>query len=483
MNEMTGVGARLVRLSLFFVAAYFVLSGLLVYWQVVRAPNLVNRPDDPRLYSARLSVHRGAIIDRRGTTLEQTTFEDGSPVRTLYDTSLSPLVGYHSQQYDNSGLEAQYNDYLNGDAASQPLDNTVRRILHQPILGDTLQLTIDDRIQQIADAALGNRTGVVLVADPRDGQILAMVSKPTFDANRIDQSGYWATLQTPEGRLVNRALDGRYPPGSVFKTVTLANALSSKHYFLDSVFNGVDATGPLFVGGSMLGAETNNLPPGISRVTLLDAYKYSDNIVFAGIGLKLGANALLDGASQFGFGQAIPFDLATASSTVTDNPASLSSYNIATSAFGQASVLATPLQILLIDESIANGGVIMRPTVVRRVKAPNGEVLVDNQAQAWRQALVPAVVREVTQAMIAAVNSPGASGFAAQLPGVVVAGKTGTAQVGGANTAPHAWFMAFAPADHPRLAIMVLVEHGGEGSAVAAPIARQILAQALKLYH
>jgi peptidoglycan glycosyltransferase len=482
MNEMNGVGARLVRLSLFFVAAYFVLSSLLVYWQVVRAPNLVNRPDDPRLYSARLSVHRGAIIDRRGTILEQTTFADGSPVRTLYDPSLSPLVGYHSQQYDNSGLEAQFNDYLNGDASSQPLDNTLRRILHQPILGDTLQLTIDDRIQKIAAAALGSSTGVVIVADPRDGQILAMVSEPTFDANLIDDPGYWASLQTPEGRLVNRALEGRYPPGSVFKTVTLANALASKNFFLDTVFRGVDATGPLYVGGSMLGTSTNNLPPGLNSVTLVDAYKYSDNIVFAGLGLKLGAAALLDGAARFGFGQAIPFDLPSATSTITDNPSTLSAYNIATSAFGQASILATPLQILLLDESIADAGVIMRPTVVRRVKAPNGEVLVDNQAQTWLQALDPAVALQVKQAMIAAVNSPGASGFAAQLPGVVVAGKTGTAQVGG-SAEPHAWFMAFAPADHPRLAIVVLSEHGGEGSAVAAPIAREILAQALKLYH
>jgi peptidoglycan glycosyltransferase len=139
--------------------------------------------------------------------------------------------------------------------------------------------------------------------------------------------------------------------------------------------------------------------------------------------------------------------------------------------------------MLLVDEAIANGGTLMRPTIVRRVRAPNGEVLVDNQAAIWRQALDPAIARLVTQAMIAAVNSPGAGGYAAQLPGMLVAGKTGTAQVGGTGALPHSWFMAFAPADHPRLAVVVLKEHGGEGSAVAAPIARQILASALPLYH
>jgi peptidoglycan glycosyltransferase len=483
MIEMSGAGGRLMRLGMFFAGAFFVLSGLLVYWQVVQAPALVNRPDDPRLYSARLAVHRGAIVDRRGTVLEQTTFSSGDPVRTLIDPSLSPLVGYHSQQFDNSGLEGAYNDYLNGNAASQPLDNTIRRILHEPVLGDTLQLTIDDRIQQVADAALGDGPGVALVADPRDGQLLAIVSKPTFNANDIDKPGYWASLQTSDGRLLNRALDGRYPPGSVFKTVTLASALTSKAFTLTNIFSGTDATGPLYVGGSLFGADTSNLPPGISSVTLQDAYKYSDNIVFAKVGLKLGPHALVDGASQFGFGLKIPFDLPTAISTVTTDPSTLNAYNIAASAFGQANVLATPLQILLVEEAIANGGAIMRPSVVQRVRAPNGEVLVDNQAQIWRQALEPAVAHQVEQAMITAVNGPGASGYAARLPGVVVAGKTGTAQVAGQGVLPHSWFMAFAPADHPRVAVVVLKEHSGEGSAVAAPIARQILAEALRLYH
>ncbi len=483
MIDVGGTGKRLRRLALFFVAFYLVLSGLLVYWQVVRAPSLIDRPDDPRLYAARQAVHRGAVIDRRGTIVEQTTFVDGNPVRSLYDSSLSPVIGYHSQQYDNSGLEASYNDYLNGDAASQPLDNTVRRILHQPVLGDTLQLTIDDRIQRIADAALGSGAGVALVADPRSGQILAMVSKPAFNAARIDETGYWASLQTGDGLLLNRALEGLYPPGSVFKAVTLATALTEHAYALQSVFSGEDATGPLYFGGSVLTTSASNLPPGVGRVTLADAFKYSDNIVFARIGLRLGGKALIDGASSFGIGRPIPFDLPVSTSHVTTGQGAMSDYNVAATAFGQAAVQVTPLQMLLVDEAIANQGTIMRPTIVQRVRAPSGEVLVDNQPEVWRQALDPTVAHQVAQAMINAVNGPGASGYAARLPGVVVAGKTGTAQVGGARSLPHAWFMAFAPADSPRLAVVVLKEHGGEGSAVAAPIARQILAEALPLYH
>jgi peptidoglycan glycosyltransferase len=482
MNEISGAEARLVRLGMFFVFAFFALSALLVYWQVVRASALVNRPDDPRLYAVQLAVHRGAIMDRRGTIVEKTTFVANVPYRTLYDASLSPLLGYHSQQYDNTGLESAYNDYLNGAAVQQPVDNMIRRLLHEPVLGDTLQLTIDDRIQQVADQALGDGPGVALVADPRNGQILAMVSKPSFNASRIDEPGYWASLQGSEGRLLNRAIEGRYPPGSTFKIVTLATALTNHAYNLSSVFAGEQATGPLFIQGTILPPETDNLPSGVTQVSLKDAFKYSDNIVFAVIGEQLGAKKLLDGTAAFGLGSTIPFALPVAPSTVTTDLNNFNEYDIATSAFGQAQVLVTPLQMLLVDEAIANNGLVMQPYVVRKVIAPNGEVLEDNQPQSWRQALTPDVAQQVGKAMIAAVNEPGASGYAAQLPGVTVAGKTGTAQLGG-NNQPDAWFVSYAPADHPRLAVVVLKEQAGEGATVAAPIARQILAEALRLYH
>jgi peptidoglycan glycosyltransferase len=483
MHEIDGAIGRLQRLATFFVAMFFVLSTLLIYWQIVRAHDLVNRPDDPRLYAQRLAVHRGTIIDRRSTVLVRTAFPQGNPVRTLYDPSLSPLIGYHSQQYDNSGLEAAYNDYLNGAASDQPIDNTIRRLLHEPPLGDTLQLTIDDRIQQIADNALGGGAGVAIVADPRSGQILAMVSKPTFNANRIDEPGYWASLQTAQGRLLNRALDGRYPPGSTFKTVTLATAIARGTYTLSSVFSGQDATGPLFIQGTLLPSSANNLPPGTTQVTLKDAFKYSDNITFAAVAERLGADALVGGAANYGFGGSIPFDVPTARSVVSDDLNDFSQYDLAVAGFGQGPVLATPLQMLLVDEAVANGGAIMQPYVVKRILAPDGEVLLDRQPQLWQQALSADAARQVAQAMLAVVNDPGGSGYAARLPGVQVAGKTGTAQVGGANTPPDAWFIGYAPAAQPRLAVLVLKEQAGEGATVAAPIAGQILAAALPLYH
>jgi peptidoglycan glycosyltransferase len=483
VNEIAGAPERIQRLALFFVLMFGVLSGLLVYWQMVRASALVNRPDDPRLYAQSLAVHRGLITDRRGTVLVRTSFPQGNPVRTLYDTSLSPVIGYHSPQYDNSGLEAGYNDYLNGAAIDQPVDNLMRRLLHQPVLGDTLQLTIDDRIQQLAVNALGSGPGSAVVLDPRNGEVLAMVSKPTFNANRVDEPGYWQSLQTSDGRLVNRALDGRYPPGSTFKMVTLATAVERKLYTSSSVLSGIDATGPLFIQGTLLPSTANNLPPGLNSVTLKDAFKYSDNIAFAVVGQKLGASALLDGAAAFGFGGGVPFDLPTAASTVSTDLNNFTEVQIATAAFGQGPVLATPFQMLMVAAAIANRGTIMRPYLVGRISAPNGEVLVNQQPQVWKQAISPETAQQLTDDMTAVVNDPGGSGYAARVPGTVVAGKTGTAQVGGPSTAPDAWFVGFAPANHPRLAVVVLKEQGGEGSTVAAPIAERILQAALPLYH
>jgi peptidoglycan glycosyltransferase len=283
--------------------------------------------------------------------------------------------------------------------------------------------------------------------------------------------------------LINRALAGRYPPGSTFKTVTLAGALAGGAYSLQSVISGQDATGPLFIQGTLLPSSANNLPPGVTSVTLKDAFKYSDNITFAALAQHLGANALVDAAANFGFGGSIPFDLPTARSVVSDDLNDFSEYDLAVAGFGQGPVLATPLEMLMVDEAIANGGAIMQSYVVRKILAPNGETLLDRAPQVWKQALSARVARQVGQAMLAVVNEPGGSGYAAQVPGVQVAGKTGTAQVGGATTLPDAWFIGYAPANNPRLAVLVLKEQAGEGSSVAAPIAAQILAAALPLYH
>ncbi len=474
--------ARIVRLANVVLLLFAILAGFLLYWQVFDAAALVNRADNHRAYLAAAQVHRGAFLDRNGVVLASTTVDSqGVAQRTDIFKSLAATIGYHSLRVGDSGLEAAYSTYLSGQSAQQTPDDVRRRLLHEPIVGDDVHLTIDARIQAIAAQALGSGPGVAIVADPRTGAILALVSSPTIDPNQIDNPGYWESVSTSsDGLLLNRATQGLYPPGSTFKIVTLAAALQSGAYSLQSLFSGQPATGPLVVQGFLLPASINNLPAGVTSVTLQQAFQYSDNITFANVGLKLGGARLLAYASRFGFGHSLPFDLPVVPSNVTTHPSTFGALDVASSAFGQDKVLATPLQMLLVDEAIANGGTIMAPYLVSAVTAPDGETLKSTtpSAVSWGNAPVDNThARQVAQAMQAVVDS--GSGFAARIPGVPVAAKTGTAQVQGQN--PHAWFVAFAPADHPRLAVVVLKENAGEGAYVAAPIAHQIIVDTLPL--
>ncbi len=483
-DAATAVDRKIEKLSRLFLVLFIVTAALLSYWQIVDAGSLVNRAENPRLYYSRLAIRRGAFYDRNGAVLARTTFSgsgpNAQPTRTYPTASLGALLGYDSAQYGNAGLEDVYNAYLNGAAPSQPLDNTLNRLLHQPIIGDDVHLTIDARIQKIVATEFGAGRGACVVADPRTGAIEALYSQPSIDPNLVDDQGYWdSTLKRTDSPFVDRALRAAYAPGSTFKTITLAAAYDTGLLDTSTVLQGQQATGPLFVDGYLLRSAINNLPNGVASVSTVDAFKYSDNIAFATIGISLTQPTLLDYAARFGFGAAIPFDLPVTRSQMTTHPDTFSRLDLAESAFGQAEVLATPLQMLMAAEAVANGGQEMTPYVVSAVTAPNGEILTQNNPSVFSTPISAATAAKMTQAMTAVVESPGGSGFEAKVPSVPVAGKTGTAETPGG--APHAWFIGFAPADHPRLAIVVFKENGGEGYAQAAPIAGRILAQALPL--
>jgi len=478
---MDVIDRKLERLSVLFLAAFALAAAFLFYWQVVDATTLVNRPDNQRLYLARRAVHRGTIYDRNGVALAQTTFgADGTPTRAYAIPSLGPLLGYHSARYLNTGLEDVYNDYLNGQGTLQPVDNTVRRLLHEPIIGDDLHLTIDARIQRIVTDAMGHGPGACIVADTRTGEVLALESQPWIDSNRVDEPGYMDMMQArTDSPFIDRAIQAAYAPGSTFKTVTLTAAYDTGKYDTTTVLSGASAVGPLTYDGYTLGSAINNLPPNLYAVSTVDAFKYSDNIAFAAMGVALGPQVLLDYAGRFGFGQTIPFELPVKASSMSQHPDTLSQLDVAESAFGQDAVVATPLQMLLTAAAVAGGGAEPRPYVVAKVTAPNGEALQQNGPSTFSHPMSAATAAKMTQAMTAVVESPGGSGYLARVPNVTVAGKTGTAQA--PSGPPHAWFTAFAPAGKPRLAVVVFKQNGGEGFSQAAPIAGSILRQALPL--
>ncbi|HLJ67640.1 MAG TPA: penicillin-binding transpeptidase domain-containing protein [Chloroflexota bacterium] len=479
------------RLGAFFLVIFAVMVGDITYWQVIAASSMVGRADNPRQQVASLEIRRGLIVDRNGVVLAQRTIDAAGLVHRSYsDPSLSQVIGYDSLRYGKSELESTYDDYLTGKVLGTSWHSFIDQLEHKPVVGDNLTLTIDDRLQQQVASFLPGSPSAAIVANPHTGEILAMASNPGFDANQVsaDNASYWSSLlQDPQSPLVNRAVDGYYPPGSTFKVATLSAALDTGVETLDTQFDGQAATGPLTVDSHTFCdnviqscAPFNNLPAGVTSVSLEQALMYSDNIVFAQVGLKLGKQRFLDYARRFGVDQTTPFDIPVQVSHVATPGETFDNVQLASTAFGQGGLNVTPLQMLMVTEAQANGGVIPRPVLVKQVTSPDGSVVKSASYGTLYQPESAATAAQVTAAMVQVVQGTGGSGFEAQIPGIQVAGKTGTAETGGSSL-PHAWFVCFAPADHPRVAVVVIVEHGGEGAFVAAPIARKILQAALSI--
>lgn len=459
---------NVLRLAACFVAGFLVLSGALVYWQVVQAASVGESPANPRTVQAERAVVRGQIVDRNGKVLAE---NDPAHANARHYTlaSLANVIGYDSLRYGRADLEASFNAYLSGEIGALPGAGALNRLLHLPQRGDNLTLTIDSGLQQTADAALGNRTGSVLVLDPSTGAILAMVSKPYYDPNTLDAQ--WQALSTnPNKVLLNRVTQALYPPGSTFKLVTASAALETGAVTPTTPFTCI---GDWVIEGFHVSCENPQIPEQLNFQQALD---YSANAIFAQVAYHLGADTLTAYADKYGFGTAPSLGLPVTPSRIKDPQTPWSGPLLASTGFGQGQLEVTPLQLGLVTAAIANHGTIMEPYLVARAATPGGTTVYQHSPTPWRQAIDAKTAATLTTMMVSVVDQ--GSGTAARLPGVQVAGKTGTAQVGG-TAAPHAVFVAFAPANQPRFVVVVFVEHGGEGADVAAPIARTILQAAL----
>ena len=474
------MNANIRRLGIFFLFAFGIILIDVTYWQVIDASNLQARPDNPRLRLEAERVQRGLILDRNGVLLAGRSVDAQGFVHRYYqDPTLSAVIGYDSARYGKSELEKSYDSYLTGQVVGTSWKALISQWEHKPAVGDNLTLTIDDRLQQQVASFLPDSPSAAIVADPRSGDILAMASKPGFDANQINDPTYWTSLlQNSGAHLINRSINGYYPPGSTFKVITLSAALDTGTMSLTNTFSGTDATGPLIVDSHLYPASINNLPAGITSVDLTHALMYSDNIVFARVGLALGSSKFLDYAHRFGLGESPPFDIPVSTSLVRTPGEVFDQVELASSAFGQGGIHVTPLQMLMAGEAVADGGSIPQPVLVKRITGPDGSTVKTASYGTLYSPISSSTADQVRGAMVQVVEA--GSGFEAKIPGVQVAAKTGTAETGGGQL-PHAWFVCFAPADHPRVALVVIVEHGGEGAYVAAPIARRILEAALPL--
>jgi peptidoglycan glycosyltransferase len=479
------------RLSLVVSLLFALLLGSLTWVQFVNAKTLQDKPGNRRTLLATFSRDRGAIlvgstpVARSVPSKDDYLFQRTYPQGDLY----SHITGYYSFLYGSGGgIEGSQDSLLSGSSDALFYRRMVDLVSGKRPAGASVELTINPAAQRAADQALGNQRGAVVALDPRTGAILAMVSHPTYDPTALathnlqDSAAAWKSLNANTSRpLDNRAIAGRlYPPGSVFKLVTAAAALDSGKFTESSMIPG-PASLDLPQTSVNLHNDFAGSCGGGDKVTLTRALQISCNTAFGWLGLNLGAQALRDQAAKFGFGQALRVPMPVTPSVV---PAQLNPPQTAQSAIGQYDVRVTPLQVAMVAAAIANGGQVMQPHLVKAVRAPDLSVIDQPGPISLGQAMSGNAAAQLTRMMQAVVNA--GTGTEAQISGISVAGKTGTAQQGPGKP-PHAWFTAFAPAANPRIAVAVVVEDGGKagneayGGKIAAPIAKQVIEAVLGL--
>ena len=483
-----GIGATLGRIGLAMAVAFGALAAGAGYWQVWRSADLSSAPDDAAVVAASRRVVRGEITDRDGGRLAWSAEdENGEPYRVYSSRSFSGVLGYASRAYGTAGLERSYDAELSGVTSADPVQQLLRKFRADPSDPQAMQATLATPLQEAAVAALGGDSGAVVMLDPRTGEVLVLASTPTYDASAIaNPATSTATFEALAADnvtrpLLPRATQGRYVPGSVFKIVTAIAALGSGAVDGQTTFEqqpGAEADG-LLVSGFRV-RDGHHPKTGSAALNFLEATEVSCNIWYALAGLETGGDRLIEWAGRLGFDAPLPFDLPTAISQVTggDGPAPggfVDDVELANAAFGQGETFVTPLQMALVASAVANDGVIMRPHLARAFTGKSGTTVISPEE--WRRIIPARIADEITAAMVEAVNGDLGVAYTtgAQVGGLTVAGKSGTAELGGTGE-PNSWFIGFAPADDPQVVIAVVVEHGGRGAARAAPIAGSLLA-------
>jgi len=475
----TPIAASIRSLTLALAIAFLVTSVGVSYWTILASDQLANDPFNPRLIAASNDRPRGAILDRNGAPLATTEKGASGFVRSYKDQSLAQVVGYASLQFGLSGVEAAYAESLIGQDPADPISIWRARYLGERQAAGSVVLGIDEKIQKAAVEALGGRRGAIVALDPRSGAMLASVSVPSFDPNEVvDPQRQQAAMDKlnngPEHPLLNRAAQGQYPPGSTFKVVTASAALESgfdptKKLRVDDPYQADRSWGDYFVRSA---SHAHGL------FDMSDGFRLSENIYFAQVGLQIGGGKLAEYAKRFGIGTAPKLDLPAAKGQLSGSGLLDRPTLVADTSYGQGELLVSPLQMALIYATIANGGVMPTPHYATGVRDAEGHVVRQVAPGAQGQVISANTAKTLTTMLVGAVAGPGAFAFGAKVPGVDVAGKTGTAETR-PGEAPHGWFVGFAPAEAPTVVVAVIVENAAEGGVTAAPLGAQVMRAAL----
>ncbi len=512
---------------------FLLITAVMIYWQVDQFQALSTSPY--RVCVAANQPMRGRILDRNGVVLAYSVRDPLSPCgwRRIYNTaqhpSISSFLGYFSYVYGSTGIEAYYNDTLMSQTPPQSLQDSLQQkigsIEHTQVYGSDIYLSIDIRIQDYIDKVWSNQdiggvcgpgsnAGSIIVEDPQTGQILAMLSRPYYDANRLGDfspatdnpditkaAEYWKSITNANSGspLVNRAIQGQYPPGSTFKTFTLIAALDSSKFSIDSGFNQQDAEhfviNGFHIDSNHLSDYQKGPEPPTFPVDLAHAYAYSDNVVFARVGAALGPSIMQDYAHRLYLStpsdpRTIPLDTYPPVSSSLYSSGTLDPVSLAVTAYGQGQLLISPLSMSIISSSVADNGLLATPHFLLKT-VPHGQ---DPSTTAIADFGPPTLVfsgiaaQGVRKAMrdVVTFGSIGASGgniAAIKNQTQIIGGKTGTAQLSAGN--PHTWLIAIANDDaqgqNPaQLSVVIMKERDGEG-ACQAPIAGQIMNFAMPL--
>jgi peptidoglycan glycosyltransferase len=494
---------RIRRLGIAIVLLFTLLFGQLAYVQVFAADDIKNHPANfSRQLIAEYNVQRGKIITADGLVLAESVpapegsryrYERRYPQGDLYGY----ITGYYSRIYGRSALEQSMNSYLSGEAPELAISTFSDLFLGRPKRGANIFVTVDPNLQEVARTALGGNEGAVVAMDPETGDILALYSTPGFDPSELssgsdpDMRKAWKRLNShPDNPLLALSHQELFLPGSSYKIVTASAALENG-FGPDSTWRNPHRLTLPLTNEQLQNFGDDHCNGGSSQITLIDAFEESCNVTFAEVGLEVGPEKLAAQARAYGLCGTLP----PQRTTCDERPITfeLPFQNgrfpepeyferndplLAFSAIGLDNDLVNPLQMALIASAVANEGLMPQPRIVTEVRDSQGRVAIEFAPGDAGRAISEESARALTQMMIAVVNE--GSGYLAAIPGIQVAGKTGTA-TNGEGRAPNAWFTAFAPAPNPRIAVSVIVLDGGNlgseatGGQVAAPIVKQLI--------
>ncbi|HZL48008.1 MAG TPA: penicillin-binding transpeptidase domain-containing protein [Solirubrobacteraceae bacterium] len=468
----------IVRLYGLVVLLFALLVAFTSRSTIFEASSLRSNPLNKRALLEQERIARGRILAADGTVLARSVRRAGGTYERTYPKGeeFAHAIGYSYTDLGQSALERFRNATLNGQTATN-LQTILDQLQGKRPQGNEVLTTLDPKAQQTAISALGEHQGAVVALDPRDGAVKVMVSTPSFNPNGLPSPGAYEKLtKDTQGRpLVNRALQFGYAPGSTFKVVTATAAIDTGQFTPQSRISGRN---DVLISGVPLGNDDDE---SLGQITLTEALAKSVNTVWAQVAVKLGKPTMARYMNRFGFGRKPELDYPTDEMSSSGEyfrggilPPTSPRVDVGRMGIGQDKLEVVPLQMAEVAAAVANRGRLMAPHLTERIVDPEGRTVERISPRVQSVVMKPSTATSVTAMMEAVVNE--GTGTQAQIPGVQVAGKTGTAETQIGAAINNVWFIAFAPAANPKVAIAVTLEHvPGQGAAFAAPVARQVM--------